>query len=631
MKIDIKNASQIFFQNSSLEMVFYEAVANSVDAGANKIDITVKIESLNKPQTFALEVSDNGNGFTEKNSEKFSNLLKPENDDHKGLGRLVFLRYFKNVDIESHYDGRQRSFRFDYNFKETPNDTESEQNIQKTTLTFNSYYKNKIAKHQYVIPESIKKSLLEHFYPLFYRKKVNKEPLIIDISLEVKEANPTCNFYNDIKRIDVSQLPEMTKETLPATGLDLFETLDLYYSIKPQEAEKTIITALCVDERTLPVEIISKGGIPVGYEIIFLLYSKLFNGLSNPIRQEIEIKEDQLKVIKKIFSDRVAEILNENLPQIKEANQKTLEVLEDKFPHLSGYFDETPVGLIEKNQSLEIAQKKFFNAQKEILNAATLTQEQYDESLEISSRLLTEYVLYRNLIINTIKEIDVKTNEDKIHKLIVPKRRKMRGTNVHKDLFTNNAWLLDDKYMSYTTILSEYEMNELLKEIAIPEDKLIEDQGRPDIAIIFSNDPNTTEKVDVVIIELKKLELKLAKKEEVVSQLKQRARNLANHFSTRIQRIWFYGIVDFDIEFVRSLKEEKFIELFSRGTVYYKEHTTLPDVNNLSYEVPTSLYVMSFEAFMKDAETRNATFLNVLKHQIKQMHSNDVPVEDERK
>jgi hypothetical protein len=626
MNIDIENASRIFFQNSSLEMVFYEAVANSIDAGAKEIKIKVKIETLNKPATFSLEVIDDGEGFTAKNSEKFSKLLKPENDGHKGLGRLVFLRYFKGVDIESYYNGRKRSFTFDYKFKEAPDDEPAKQNIQKTTLTFNSYYKNKIAKHQYLIPENIKKSLLEHFYPLLYRKKVNNEPLIIDIGLEVKEPNPVYNFQNDIKRIDVSQIPDLTKITLPATGLDLFETLDFYYSIKEQEAEKTIITALCVDERTLPVDIISKGGIPVGYEIIFLLYSSLFNGKSNVSRQEIEIKEEDLKVIEKIFSDKVAEILNENLPQIKEYNGKTLEVLEDKFPHLSGYFDEAPVGLIEKNQSLEIAQKKFFNAQKEILNANSLTQEQYDKSLEISSRLLTEYILYRNLIIKTIKEIDVKTKEDEIHKLIVPKRRKMRGSEMHNDLFTNNAWLLDDKYMSYTTILSEYEMNDLLKEIAIPEDSRIEDNGRPDIAIIFSNDPATTEKVDVVIIELKKLDLKLAKKEEVVSQLKQRARNLANHFSTRIQRIWFYGIVDFDMEFIRSLKEEGYIELFSRDTVFYKEHNTLPDIKNLTYSVPTGLYVMSFEAFIRDAETRNATFLNVLKHQIKQLNPTATPV-----
>ena len=622
MKIDIKNASRIFFQNSSLESVFYEAVANSVDAGATEIDILLKIESLSKPETFVLEVSDNGEGFNEKNSEKFSSLLKPENDEHKGLGRLVFLRYFKNVEIRSYYEGRQRIFTFDYDFKETPDDKESDISIQKTTLIFNSYYKNKIAKHQYVVPESIKKSLLEHFYPMFYRKKVNNEQLKIDIKLEVKDADPIYDLYDDVKSIDVSKLPELTKIPLPATGIDLYETLEFYYSIKPQESEKTIITALCVDERTLPVEIISKGGIPIGYEIIFLLYSNLFNGKSNFDRQELEMKDDDLKVIKKIFGDKVAEILNQNIPQIKEANEQTLKALEDKFPHLSGYFNETPVGLIEKNQSLEIAQKKFFNAQKEILNATTLTQEQYDESLEISSRLLTEYILYRNLIINTIKEIDVKSKEDEIHNLIVPKRRKMRGSNVHNDLFTNNAWLLDDKYMSYSTILSEYEMNELLKEIAIPEDKVIKDDGRPDIAIIFSNDPQTTEKVDVVIIELKKLKLKLAKREEVLSQMKQRARNLANHFSTKIQRIWFYGIVDFDNEFTRALVEEGYTELFSKGTVFYKEQPTRPDVNDLSYIVPVGLFVMSFDAFIKDAEAKNATFLNVLKHQIKQLNGN---------
>lgn len=58
----------------------------------------------------------------------------------------------------------------------------------------------------------------------------------------------------------------------------------------------------------------------------------------------------------------------------------------------------------------------------------------------------------------------------------------------------------------------------------------------------------------MVIIELKKRGIKLSKTEEVISQLKQRATKLMNYYPNRIQRIWFYGIVEFNDEFKLSLK-----------------------------------------------------------------------------
>lgn len=48
MRINIKQAIKLFFANPSFDMVFTEAVANSLDAGASKIDIKISIEELAK-------------------------------------------------------------------------------------------------------------------------------------------------------------------------------------------------------------------------------------------------------------------------------------------------------------------------------------------------------------------------------------------------------------------------------------------------------------------------------------------------------------------------------------------------------------------------------------------------------
>ncbi|MEO7214953.1 ATP-binding protein [Mucilaginibacter sp.] len=617
MKINLGNAVKFFFPNPSLEMVYYEAIANAIDAEATEIDVHIKIEAFGKPETFSVEITDNGRGFRDRNFEKFSNLLEIEEKDHKGVGRLVYINYFKKVEITSVFENKKRTFELTGTFDGENEVVDAIGQPDATKLIFKQYSKEKIRSYDYVKPAAIKKSILTHFYPLFYSYKVDNKDLKITVSLTTKEPNTQYDFYTDKKEIIVSQIPDLELTTFDAEGLDLFEKFNLYYSVQKNEnMESSTITALCVDGRTLPVEVLSKGGIPKGHDIIFLLYSNLFTGKVNASRQELNMDESEIRSIKKIFGEKIAEILNEKIPAIQEANSKTTSSLVERYPHLNGFFEENSVGLIDRNQSLELAQKKFFNAQKEVLEASDITDEVYQKSLELSSRVLTEYVLYRNVIIEKLKKVDKNNSEADIHNLIVPQRSKLSKDTFHNDLFTNNAWLLDDKYMSYTTILSEKDMGEVLDTLTLDSEDKEKNIKRPDIAIIFSNDPTEGKKVDVVIVELKKLGLGLAKKEEVTSQLRQRARKLLQHYPDKIQRIWFYGIVDFDDEFKVSLLEDKYIELFSCGTVFYKEQPIIMDLETKT-EIPVGLYVLSFDAFLKDAEVRNSTFLNLLKEELK--------------
>jgi hypothetical protein len=617
MKINLGNAVKYFFPNPSLEMVYYEAIANAIDADATEIDVHIKLEAFAKPETFNVEITDNGKGFVDRNFEKFSNLLEVEEKDHKGVGRLVYINYFKKVEVTSFFDNKKRTFELTGTFDGESELEDAKGRPRTTKLIFKQYIKEKIRSYDYVKPNSIRKSILTHFYPLFYSYKVEKKDLKITISLTTGEPNTQYDFYTDRKEIIVSQIPDLELTTFDAEGLDLFEKFDLYYSVQRNEnMDSTTITALCVDGRTLPVEVLSKGGIPKGYNIIFLLYSKLFTGKVNASRQELNMDEAEIRTIKRVFGEKIAEVLNKEIPEIQESNNKTTFSLVERYPHLNGYFEDKSVGLIDRNQSLELAQKRFFNAQKEVLEASNVTDDVYEKSLELSSRVLTEYVLYRNVIIEKLKKIDKNNSEADIHNLIVPQRSKFSKDSFHNDLFTNNAWLLDDKYMSYTTILSEKDMGEVLSNLALDTEQKEKNDKRPDLAIIFSNDPTEAKKVDVVIVELKKLGLGLAKKEEVTSQLRQRARKLLQHYPNKIQRIWFYGIVDFDDEFKVSLLEDKYIELFSCGTVFYKEQPIIMDIETKT-EIPVGLYVLSFDAFLKDAEVRNSTFLNLLKEELK--------------
>ena len=132
-------------------------------------------------------------------------------------------------------------------------------------------------------------------------------------------------------------------------------------------------------------------------------------------------------------------------------------------------------------------------------------------------------------------------------------------------------------------------------------------------AIIFSNNIDSNDvKSDVVIVELKKRGIKLAKTEEVISQLKERATKLMKLYPNKIQRIWFYGIVEFNDDFKLSLKNSQYTPLFSKDILYYKEEPIYLSVDDdKPYIIGT--YILSIDAFIDDAKARNATFLKILK------------------
>ena len=178
------------------------------------------------------------------------------------------------------------------------------------------------------------------------------------------------------------------------------------------------------------------------------------------------------------------------------------------------------------------------------------------------------------------------------------------------DLYRNNAWILDDKYMTYQTILSDKEMSEVVEYIT--DGEIIEKNGdRPDLCLIFSSDPKGKGQVDVVIVELKKKGLKLEENMKTVTQLEKRARNLMRFYKNKIQRIWFYGVIEFNDEVELQLTGE-YTELYSTGKTYYRE-TKVAIQKNPDIIVPIGVFIMDLESVISDADARNSTFLNIIK------------------
>ncbi len=508
MRVNTKQAVRIFFQNPSLIQVFKEAVANSLDANANQIDINIFIDSFNKQETLRIEIIDNGEGFTDYRYNKFCELLKVEENTHQGVGRLVYLSYFNKVEVRSIYDGLLRTFTFNDSFDENNTDmslSQAPDARQETKLVFTECSMQRLSSYSDIMPERLRQEILNEFYPRLYilKSKINDFQIKIKIDVPHRGKITVGTFETTITSNDIL---DMSTVKIDTETIDMFADSYLDYAIQKTEnfSATFLMTAFCVDNRTKVVDdIISLENLPsYGYNFIFLLRSSILNGKIDPSRQNMTLSDSVLKPLKILFRKKIAEVIENQLPSVKEKNNRTKESLDKTYPHLLGYFNKDEVGIISKAKSVEDAQKLFMRDQKKILEAQSLDDEKYDKALDVSSRTLAQYILYREKIIAKVEQYTAADSEADLHNLILPKRSVLKDGNMDS-IYTHNLWLLDNKYMTYTTAMSERTMTEVLDEITKKAND-IEDDGRPDIAIIFSDNTDKAEdgSVDVVIIEL---------------------------------------------------------------------------------------------------------------------------------
>lgn len=607
MKVKLGKAVKMFFGNSSLEMVYFEAIGNSLDAGATKINIEISIEAMNKPETLQFKISDNGVGFDNFRYEKFSNLFDVEESSHKGLGRLVYLCYFEEIEIKSVYDNsKQRDFVFSQEFDEKEfivKDVEETENG--TSLIMKNCTLQRIADGNYLIPFNIKKRILEEFYTRLFQLKKSNEDIEIKITSKIGDKSTEVILNN-------SEMPRMNYVKLD-TSITLIDEFELYYSIEETENENTsLISAISVDNRTFKVELIAEENKPMGYNMVFILISDYFTGKVDATRQSLTLKKPDLKQIQSIFRKKVTELIEERIPKIKKVNLDIKEKLINTFPHLNGYFDTENIGYLKRNEILKKAQDEFFNSQKEILEASNLTDEQFEKSLEISSRTLTEYILFRQITIDKLKNTTKENSEAEIHKLFATKGKEGRfeKENLINDIYKNNSWLLDDKFMTYEVTLSDREMTELVTHL-VEGEEIYKDSDRPDFAFVFSSSPNDEKPFDVVIVELKKRGVDKYENLKTINQLESRARNIYKYYNNKVQRIWYYGIVEFNEELEIALPST-FTQLYSSGKLFYDQRDVTISINPKK-TIPASIFMWDIDAIVEDANLRNSTFLNFIK------------------
>jgi hypothetical protein len=612
MEIQTDYALKIFFPSPAFTQIYYEAVANALDANATEVSIHILTDDQITQKQLEITITDNGEGFTEERFERFK-VTQESDAYHKGLGRLIYLRYFKEINVESVFERERRTFTYSKTFrgKDTVDDADPADK-HGTVLRFSGFLNERLRSFDDVRPIPLKAKIIEHFLPTFDGRKNAKRDFTIRIELQVIGSGSNEVLFPDVQTITLADIPEFESKTIQDDSLS--SDITMRYMLEQDSGHRTYLTAVSIDGRTIPIKLLEPGALPLTSSAIFLFESELF-GQSDTARQKWTAPEGvNEKELTRVLQRAVSSVLSENFKEIERKNTSTKKFFEERYPHLTGYFDQVTVGIINKDDALWSAEKRFFHEQRQVLECNTLDDAMFEKSLEVSSRTLTEYILYRELIIQKLREISESDTEYSIHNLIVPRFKEYQDHELVDGIYRNNAWVLDDKFMSFRTILSEYSMETLIKKISTTEET-IEADGRPDISMIFSGDPNGNEKVEVVVIELKRQGDDVKENAYVLYQLLERARKLAD-YCPNIERVWYFGIIQINEGLARILKDSKWAPLFSKGQVFYQD---FPVTRSDGSIVPTPIYLLSYETIIKDATARNHTFLEILKSEIRKV------------
>ena len=235
MEIETQNAVGFFFPNTSFSQIYFEAVANALDAGATKITILVEIKSYHEPESLKITITDNGLGFTDLSFERFRRLLKPKDSFHKGLGRLVYLKYFNEIEISSSFDDIVREFVWSSEFDgENHIRQMTESDLKQTRLTFVGFNGARINSYDDLKAKSINEQLILELLPRLYEMKKSGKNIEIVVSLITSKANYSQEFFSDSQSFNLSLLPELKEIPIDATEVDFLSNIVLGFRVKSE-------------------------------------------------------------------------------------------------------------------------------------------------------------------------------------------------------------------------------------------------------------------------------------------------------------------------------------------------------------------------------------------------------------
>ena len=612
--------------------VIYEAITNAIIAGATKITCDFNAlerllddngETIARKKVDTITVTDNGSGFTDDNYKAFCTYRTDQHKDMgcKGVGRLIYLKVYQDASFKSELYNEQeiRSFKFTRDFdtdklekrKATVGENSTEIKLSRLTLQYRNPQRQTDRRIDLDI-EAIREKVLLHLIPtLYFFKKKG-----VEITIEFNDL--TTNEQNSI---DSSDIPDFLEKKFEIKGRDDEKhSFTLNYVVN--EVDGKLNAYYCADNRTVAEfsEKEFKLSLPYGYSGYFLLESDYLREKANNERNDFDIypiKTDLFcpiswEMINTKLKGQISEIVQEGIPETKQINRNKLKEIQDKRPYLVPYIEEEDIemaGYLDENYILEKAKRRFDKAKEKVLSSAgksEYTDKELREAIELTQNELVSYINDRAQVLERLRTlVDKKERVEKIiHDLFMEQRTDDDFYSVGK----NNLWLIDDRFTTYSYAASDKRIREVLSAIEETDDDIDILDDRPDLSLFFSHNPNDTERLKAVMVEIKPFDYS-AKPDRKKFHGIQQAADYVRAFKKkqRIKEIFGFVITDIDEQLAERLRLDAYIPLFSKEFPIY--HRFYPD--------GISIYVISAKTLIADAEARNQVFLDIIRKQSK--------------
>lgn len=636
------------YKNSREKFYFLlrEIISNSIQAVLIRKD---KEKNNNYTPELKLDISfddkqcsillrDNGEGFTEINSQCFDELDKKNTEKEKyhyhplGQGRLAIVYFTDKANYETVYKNSQGKYKkktfpypsqddglfklFDINECDT---TESE-TYTELKIEISKQQRYNRAKTFFKKYESINE-LKQWFIETFFPDIVSNEDILIHL-----------NYNGESTTISLRSI-ELETEKLDFSMSPYDERYDFrLWLIKNKESLHGDNTIVCF-ARNLKAELTNgKLSYSIDSKDGYLLYltSEFFDENVDNKGEKIEISADAISAI----NDKINELLDERFKDIIENNQretkKNLKQFKKSFPSLEafvsddGFMDNKRIVTEEDIVKAAIDtkgkyEKRFWNK----INTSGIDTDDvpYDESEECQKLLnssLHIYVKHRECVLQRLHELIKKFDEEgnnkpelekTVHELFFRRGETLKQSNNINHL--HNLWILDDKFTTFS---------ESFKAKSTKNGQKLSD------IYIWTDDLEETKQV--LILELKsttKAHNAGDGNKGMIAQVKDYAKDIYNtpdktlNWEVDTSKIMYMGIIlarksDINKEVTSSNVSSNYEPIPFLENSFYKDEHFYPS-GKPREKVPIRIELYSFEDIYRLASSRNDVFFRLLRNE----------------
>lgn len=534
----------------------FEALVNSINSvderisdeeafciSDSKISITVLRDPTydgSKGELIGFEISDNGVGFDTKNFKSFNTLdsdLKASKGCH-GIGRLLWLKVFSNVVIESTYKEDELYYNRKFKFNSSGIYEHELSDVQPTTQLTTIKIQHISRHYSDAFPAkatTISKMLLEHCMWYFMREGSAPNIYLIDDDETISLNKEYENFM----------LEGSYTESISIKGT----TFDLTHIKSKHSKESQHYLNYCAADRIV-INIKLEGKIPGLYDAIIddskekfyyscYVTSEYLTDNVNDTRQDFTFaktnnglysKEDiSLEDINNAVLDRIKAYLLPYLSQKIEEGKKHVEkFIAEKAPRYKSILKRIPDEALALNpkitdKELELKLHSYLHDVESELIAEghdlmkPQIIESHDEYMkrmiaylskasDIKQSDLANYIMHRKVILDLFSQaLMLQDNgkyvkEEIIHKLIMPMQTDSED-NHYED---SNLWLIDEKLAFHHYLASDKTLSSMpITDSASTKEPDLCGLNIYDNPLLF-NDNNTLPLASITVVEMKR-------------------------------------------------------------------------------------------------------------------------------